>query len=217
MRNILLKEMRLGASAISYIFILFALMFFLPGYPILCAAFFPALGIYKSFEYAREANDTLFSVLLPIAKRDVVRGKYCFVCFIEGCALLLMGIVVLIRMTVFSASPVYVENVLMNANLFALAAAFFLFGLFNWIFLGGFFKTGYNLGKPFIIYMTAAFIFIGVFETLHHLPHLGWLNAFGTEQLPLQMLTLAIGIVSFILMTALSLKGACENFEKTDF
>ena len=33
MRNILRKEMKLSASPLSYLFILFGLMFFLPGYP----------------------------------------------------------------------------------------------------------------------------------------------------------------------------------------
>ena len=130
MRNILLKEIKLSASVISYLFILFGLMFFIPGYPVLCGAFFSALGIFKSFEFAREANDTVFSALLPIAKRDVVKGKYCFVCLIEICTLILMTIPVILRMTIFSDAAVYRSNGLMNANLFALGAAFFLFGLF---------------------------------------------------------------------------------------
>ena len=73
MRNVLRKEMRLSASVLSYLFILFGLMFFLPGYPVLCGAFFVTLGIFQSFQTAREANDIVFSALLPIAKRDIVK------------------------------------------------------------------------------------------------------------------------------------------------
>ena len=102
MRNILRKEMRLSASILSYLFILFGLMFFLPGYPVLCSAFFTALGLFQSFQTAREANDIVFSALLPIAKRDIVKGKYLFVCMIESSALLLMALAVCIRMTVLS-------------------------------------------------------------------------------------------------------------------
>ena len=40
MGNIMIKEMKLSASCLSYWFILFGLMFFLPGYPILCGVFF---------------------------------------------------------------------------------------------------------------------------------------------------------------------------------
>lgn len=41
MGKILLKEMKLSASILSYVFIVFGLMFLLPGYPVLCGAFLP--------------------------------------------------------------------------------------------------------------------------------------------------------------------------------
>lgn len=131
MRNILRKEMRLSTSVLSYLFILFGLMFFLPGYPVLCGAFFVTLGIFQGFQTAREANDIVFSALLPIAKRDIVKGKYLFVCLIESCAFLLMAVAVCLRMTVLSQSAVYRSNALMNANFFALGMACVIFGLFN--------------------------------------------------------------------------------------
>ena len=216
MRNILIKELRLSASPITYFFIAFGLMFLIPGYPVLCAAFFVTLGIFFSFQSAREANDIVFSVLLPIAKSSVVKGKFLFVCLIELCALLVMGLATVLRMTVLQDSPVYLENALMNANLFALGAALFIFGLFNWIFVGGFFKTAYQLGRPFFWYAAAAFLSIGVFETLHHIPGLEAVNAFGTEHIGLQMLLLAAGLALYAGMTLLSLQTACRRFERID-
>ena len=216
MRNIMLKEMKLSASVLAYLFILFGLMFLLPGYPVLCGAFFSTLGLYQSFLYAREANDTVFSALLPIAKKDVVKGKYSFVCMIELCTLLLMTIAVIVRMTVLKDAVVYRNNALMNANLFALGAAFFIFGLFNWIFVGGFFKTAYKLGGPFLVYTIVAFLSIGIFETLHHIPGLEMLNAFGTDEIMLQVSLLVTGIVTWMMMTALSYRKACIHFEKID-
>lgn len=216
MRNILIKELRLSASPITYFFIAFGLMFLIPGYPVLCAAFFVTLGIFFGFQSAREANDIVFSVLLPIAKSSVVKGKFLFVCLIELCALVVMGLAVALRMTVLQNSSVYLENALMNANLFALGAALFIFGLFNWIFVGGFFKTAYQLGRPFFWYAAAAFLSIGVFETLHHIPGLEAVNAFGTEHIGLQMLLLAAGIALYAGMTLLSLQTACRRFERID-
>ncbi|MBQ6388610.1 MAG: ABC-2 transporter permease [Mogibacterium sp.] len=216
MRNIMLKEMKLSASPLSYFFILFGSMFFLPGYPILCGAFFVTLGIYQGFQYAREANDIEFSALLPISKKDVVKGKYWFVCFIEGCSLILMLISALIRMTALSDSAVYRANALMNANLFAVGGALLVFGLFNTIFLGGFFRTAYNLGRPFIIYIIVSFLAIGVLEALHHIPGLEAVNAFGFEHIGLQLLLLTAGLAAFLIMTALSYRTSCRNFEKID-
>lgn len=216
MRNIMLKEMKLSASPLSYFFILFGLMFFLPGYPVLCGAFFTTLGIYQGFLYAREANDIEFSVLLPVSKQDVVKGKYLFVCFIESCSLALMLAVILIRMTVLSDSAVYRANALMNANLFSAGCALVAFGLFNVIFLGGFFRTAYNMGKPFIIYIIAVFLVITLFEALHHIPGLEALNAFGFEHIGLQLVLLIAGLTAFAVMTLLSFRSACARFERID-
>ena len=216
MREIMRKEMRLSASPLAYVFITAGLMFFIPGYPVLCGAFFVTLGLFHSFQAAREANDTVFSVLLPVAKSQVVKGRYLFVCFIEACGLILMGITAVIRMTVLADSAVYRSNALMNANLFALGMAFVIFGLFNLIFVGGFFKTSYKQGKPFVIYIIFAFLTITVAEAMHYLPGLGALNAFGTEHLGLQLAALSAGMLAFTLLTLLSCRKACADFERTD-
>ena len=216
MRNVLRKETRLSASVLSYLFILFGLTFFLPGSPVLIGVFFVTLGIFQSFQTAREANDVVFSVLLPIAKRDVVKGKYAFVCLIECAALLLMALAVVLRMTVFAQSAVYRANALMNANFFALGTACLIFGLFNWIFVGGFFKTAYRFARPFVTYLIVAFLVILIAEALHHVPGLEALNAFGTDGLGLQLGLLAGGLAGFLLITVLSCKRACARFEAID-
>ena len=216
MRNILFKECKLSASILSLLFILFGLMFLLPGYPILCGVFFVTLGIFQSFQAARESNDIVYSALLPIAKKDVVKGKYLFVCMIEAAGFVLMAAATLIRMSVLSDAVVYRQNALMNANLFALGAALVLFGLFNWIFVAGFFKTAYKFARPFVTYIVAVFVMIGIFEALHHIPGLESLNAFGAEHLGLQLAMLCAGFVLFALMTGIAYHTACKRFETID-
>ena len=136
MRDFLRKEAVLSASPLTYFFIIFGLMLFLPGYPVLCGAFFVTLGIFKSFQNAREANDFVFSALLPIAKEDIVKGKYLFTCMIEMVSSLVMAAAVLARMTVLKDLAVYRANVLMNANLFALGGWTFYF----WSFQSDFYR-----------------------------------------------------------------------------
>lgn len=216
MRNILRKEMLLSASVLTYLFVLFGFMFLLPGYPVLCGAFFVSLGLFQGFQSAREANDIVFSMLLPIAKKDVVKGKYLFVCMIEALAVLLMALSVVLRMTVLSGLAAYRNNELMNANLFALGMACVIFGLFNWVFLGGFFKTAYKFARPFVLFLIAAFLVIFAAEALHHVPGLEVVNAFGTESFVVQILLLGGGIIIFLLMTVLSYRGACKSFEQID-
>ena len=129
---------------------------------------------------------------------------------------MLMAFATLIRMSALSEAAIYRQNALMNANLFALGAALVLFGLFNWIFVAGFFKTTYKFGRPFVTYIIIGFLIIGVFEALHHIPGLESLNAFGTEHLGLQAALLCAGLVLFALMTGIAYHKACERFERID-
>ena len=216
MNAMIKKELRLSASILSYLFIAFAFMTLLPGYPILCGVFFITLGIFQSFQSAREANDIVFSALLPIAKRDVVRGKFLFSVLIELTGFLIMAVLTLVRMTLLSDSPVYRQNALMNANPFFLAMALVIFGMFNLIFVRGFFKTAYKFAKPFVTYIIVCFLLIGTAEALHHVPGLEALNAFGFDRIGLQLSLLLCGALLYALLTFFSFKSACAHFEKID-
>ena len=71
MSAILQKEIRLSSLPLTWLFISFGVMTLIPGYPILCSVFFITLGIYQSFQSAREANDILYSALgMPLAGNE---------------------------------------------------------------------------------------------------------------------------------------------------
>lgn len=216
MSALIKKEMRLGASILTYLFLAFFLMTLLPGYPILCGAFFITLGMFQSWQSAREANDIVYSALLPVAKRDVVKGKFLFAVCIELTGFLGMAIVTLVRMTVLADAAVYRQNALMNANPFFLGLALVIFGLFNLIFIAGFFKTAYKFARPFVSYIIVCFLVITVGEALHHVPGLGALNAFGFAHLALQLTLLLGGAAAYALLTWWAYRLSCARFEKID-
>ena len=214
MIKLLKKEMKLAASPLSYIFIVFGLMAFVPGYPILVSSFFVCLGLFQSFQSAREANDITYTALLPVAKGDIVRAKYAFCIVVELGYFILTSVAVLIRMTLLSEAAVYRNNALMNANLVYLGFVLLILGLFNLIFVGGFFKTAYKFAKPFVAFIVAAFVFVGIGETLIQIPVLSALNAFGFEHIGLQVSVFMVGIASFALLTVVSMHRSIKNFEK---
>lgn len=216
MKKLLKKEMKLAASPLSYIFTLFGLMAFLPGYPILVSSFFVCLGIFQSFQSAREANDITYTALLPVAKGDVVRAKYAFCVAVELCYFIITAAVTLIRMTLLSEASAYRHNALMNANLVYLGFVLLILGLFNLIFVGGFFKTAYKFAKPFVAFIVAAFLVVGVGETLFHIPSLSALNSFGFAHIGLQTGVFAAGTAIYVLLTAVSMQRSIKNFEKID-
>ncbi len=212
MRRLLEKEMRLSSHPLSFIFVLFSLLFLVPGYPVLCAPFFVTLGLFQSFQKARENGDILFSVLLPVPKRDCVRGKYLFVCLIEMSAFVLMTAVAVIRAVFLSGSEVYLSNPLMNANGFALALALLIFALFNFIFVSGFFRTAYSLGLPFLKYALCCFLVVAAGETMHHLPLFMWLDDLSGRQ----FILLSSGCILYVVITVLSYRVSVRRFERLD-
>lgn len=216
MINLLIKELKISTSILSYIFILFGLMFLIPGYPILCGTFFVTLGIFRSFEYLRENNDILFSTLLPIRKIDIVKGKFIITSLIELCSFSLMFICSLLRMTVLKDLEIYEINALMNANFFALMMALVIFSTFNFFFVAMFFKTGYKVAWPFIIYIIISFLLIIFSEFIHYIPECEIINSSGFNNIYFQSILLAIGVIIYLIVTILSYKLASKRFLNVD-
>ena len=216
MRLLLNKELRLAASPLSFVFLAGALMTLLPGYPILVGAFFICFGIFHSFQNAREANDTLYTVLLPVKKSDFVRAKFAFSCLIQLAGFALCAALTAVRMTLLSGAAPYVNNAMMNATPVFLAFVLLIFAAFNLLFICGYFKTGYCFGMPFLRFGIAAFLLVGIAETLHHLPGLGFLNDPAGERLGLQFILLAAAALVYAAGTAFSCRKAQTRFEKID-
>ena len=213
MRKLLYKEMRLSANPLSYWFITFSAMTMIPRYPILVGSFFICLGIFYTYQQVREYDDITYTVMLPVRKKDVVSAKYLFVLFIELIAFVLCALLTIIRMKFLGNAAPYVTNQLMNANATYLGYLLAVFASFNGIFLAGFFKTAYKIGKPFILFCVAGSIIIFMGEVLHHIPGLESLNDPANLSI-LQVAILAIGITVFMLCTWFSYQKALKDFEE---
>ena len=216
MKNWLIKEFRLAASPLSYIFLVGSLMTLLPGYPILMSAFFICFGIFHSFQNGREVKDVLYSVLLPVKKSDFVKAKFAFTCIIQLCGFALCAALTAVRMTALSTAAPYVSNALMNATPVYLAFVLLIFSAFNVLFVGGFFKTAYKIGVPFLSFGIAALLLISLAETLPHLPGLIFLHNPEGERLGLQSAILIGAVVIYAVLTAIACQKAEKRFEVID-
>ncbi len=214
--KLLKKEMKLAASPISFLFIVFSFMTFIPGYPICISAFFVCLGIFYTFQNSRESNDIIYSVLLPISKKDVVTARFIFVAFIQIIALLLMLGFTFFRMIVLKDTEVYITNPLQNANLFFISYVLLLFMFFNLIFVRGFFSTGYYFAKPFIFFIVISLLVVLLSEIIHYLPGLEYVNETGFVHKKEQLIIFCISLVFYVIMTICSCKVAQRKFEKID-
>ena len=215
MKKLFYKEMKLSANPLTYWFIAFSAMTMIPSYPILVGSFFICLGIFHTYQQIREYDDVTYTVMLPVKKQDIVTAKYLFVLFIELTAFILCTLLTIIRMKILGTAVPYATNQLMNANMAYLGYTMIVFAVFNSIFLAGFFKTTYKIGKPFFIFCVVSFIIIIMGEILHHIPDLESLNNPSNLSMP-QIVIFAIGVVVFMLCTWLSYQKAVKDFEGID-
>lgn len=216
MRALLKKEGTLAAAPLTYIFLAFAILTLVPGYPILVGGFFICLGIFYSFQFSREYNDILYTALLPVEKRDVVKAKFAFVMAVQAAGFLFSAVFALVRLTALKNAKVYAENPLLSANFIYLGGLLIIFGLFQLIFLSGFFKTAYYFGKPFILFCIAAMLIIGLMETLIHIPGLLWLNGIDGNSLAQQLPVFLLCLVFYLAGSVFSLKKSQKRFEQID-
>ncbi len=214
MTKLLKKEIKLTSSPLSYFFILFSLMAFIPNYPILLCAFFVCFGIFHSFQSGREASDILYTALLPVEKSDVVKSKYAFSIFIQLSGFLLLILAVAVRMLLMKDAVIYLNNTLMNANIALLGYYLIICALFNLTFICSFFKTAYKIGIPFLCFCIFSFIAICAAETLHYIPGLEMLNSTGFETI--QLIPLFSGIVIYTVITVISISVSKKRFELID-
>ena len=216
MKNLIYKEFKLAMPLLTILFLAFSVMTFLPGYPILCGAFFVCFGIFQSYQITREDNDILYSVLLPVRKTDVVKAKYVTAVVLQLMAFVLCTVFTAIRMILLSDAKVYTTNVLMAANPVFLAFVLLILTAFNVVFLGGFFKTAYKYGKPFVTFIIVNFVIIGIAEALHHFPGLGWLNAMDFSYAGRHAVILVGAAIVYVVVTVASCKASQKRFEKID-
>ena len=131
-------------------------------------------------------------------------------------AFVLFTMMTLVRMAFLPDAIPYRENALMGANFVFLAFVLMIFMCFNLVFIGGFFKTAYNFGRPFVVFVIVTFLIIGVAESLHYIPGLKWMNTLDFSNINKQIPVLVIAALVYVLITVISCKISQKRFERID-
>lgn len=212
MSKLLYKELRLAAHPNLYVFTLLGALVLVPAYPYGMVFMFGCLGPFITMNYCRETNDLYYSALLPIGKRDIVKGK----CLLFAAAQLAQVLISLpfafLRVRVLPAgNPAGIE-----AN-----AAFYGFGLiiyaiFNFIFLTEFFRTGFKVGKAFLLAIVPASVVVLTMEVLAHIPAFAWLDSVQPADLLRQLPILLAGLAIYPTAMLAAFTVAAKRFEKVN-
>ena len=214
MKNLLYKEFRLVISPLYFLTVLFSALLLIPQWPYFIAMLYLFFFIVPNvFTNAKAINDTGFTMMLPIRKRDVVKARVISVVTLELAQVLSAVPVAFLNMSFYPHG-----NMLIDANLAYLGCVFMMYGIFNAIFLPMYYKTAYKMGWPLTLAITAAVLFASSVEVLvAAVPAVNHtLDGTSADALIRQLPVLGTGILLFALMTVLAYRKSVTNFEKVD-
>ena len=214
MKELMYKEFKLSMQPVAYIFLSLSVLLCIPNYPYYVTFFYTCLGIFFVFQANRENRDVYYMMALPIRKRDIVKARFYLVVCIE-----LAQVMACIPFAFIRDKFIPMNNqVGIEANIAFIGLSFIMLGLFNFIFLTQYYKSGYKIGVPFIkstammvIYMVVAEIMLRVIPYMRD-----YCDSVSIENQIKQIPVLLLGVILYTAMTLLSYKKSADSFDKLD-
>lgn len=214
MLNLLYKEIKLVVHPLTYTFLLLSLLLFVPSYPYIVVVLISYIGLQVSFQGMIGNKDDKFSAMLPITRRQIVLSKFILVWYNQGIYTVAMIVCALI--SYFAKGT---GNLLsLDANFAFFGEALIFYGVFNAIFLTGFFKTGHKIGLPLILSLIFASavggaieLAIGISPILHFA-----LDGYSTATVGYRLIMLGSGAVVNAALNFAAYRISVKEFEKVN-
>ncbi len=212
MITLLYKEMRLAAHPSSIVFAFLGCLVLVPSYPYSVIFMFGCLAPYITILNARETNDSWYTAVLPVTKRESVLGKCLMVIFFQIFQLL------------FSIPFTFLRNVLNIANnplgldptIAWYGLGLIVYAVFDLTFFTTFYKNGYKVGTSFILAAIPMVLLMTAVETTAHLPSLAWMDSNQSGHLLMQLPILVVGIICYGSLITLTYRISAKRFEKVN-
>ena len=227
MKALLFKELRLAMHPICYVFVaLFPLMILIPSYPI-GIGFIYVLTCYPILflgaNKGQQSNDLLYSVLLPVRKKDIVLARILTVVLMQTAFILLSSalyplsrmIITLVVQSAENPAEFKIPGLGLDSYVLLLAIAIIGYALADLIFFPIYYKKGKSIVMStlftilgFVAYIsivTIALPFVPGFEIMNNM-HVG-----------IQFAVLSGAILFSFLLHFVVYKIASKRLEKVDF
>lgn len=212
MKILLFKEIMLSVHPTSIVFVLLGCLVLVPAYPYSVIFMFGCLAPYITFLNGRETNDAWYTALLPVTKQEMVRAKCMLTVFFQLIQMFISIPFMLLRNAIaFPNNPVGLD-----ATLAWYGLGLIIYATFDLIFLPAFYKSGYKVGRSFILASIPMLILIVAAESSAHIPQLAWMDSYKPEHLLMQLPILLAGIVYYVVFLMLSYKLSVRRFERVD-
>jgi ABC-2 type transport system permease protein len=213
MKNLLYKEFHLAIHPLFYpLLLLCAALLMIPQWVFFLALmYFFFITVPNIFTMGKAQNDVIFSVMMPVRKRDVVKARMTSIILLELLQVLVAALFAVLHAAVYSS----IDNFLLDTNIAFFGFALVMYALFNLVFFPMFYKTAYKVGIPTLAGILAALLFAtGVEFAVLWIPDLQVLD--GMWNIPAQLGVMAGSIVLFVLINIAAYKISAKRFERID-
>lgn len=214
MKNLLRKELLLSMHPTAPIFLILSMMLIIPNYPYYVVFFYTGLAVFFTCLNGRENNDVFYTLTLPIAKKDIVKSRFAFVILLQLAQMIIAIPFAIIRQNM----PLPDNQVGMDANIALFGLSLVMFGLFNYIFFGIYYKDVNKVGTAFVWSSVAVFVYIAIAEACAHaVPFVrDYLDTKDPQYLAYKLIVLAVGTIVYAFLTYVVYRKAVKSFEALD-
>ena len=231
MKALIYKELKLAMHPICYVFIaMFPLMILIPSYPI-AIGFIYVLTCYPILflgaNKGQQSNDLLYSTLLPIRKKDIVKARIMTVLLMHVAFIAITSALYPVALMINNgitesaiaedpnASPIMTAGLGLQSYVLVLAIVLVGFAIADLIFFPIYYKNGKSIVMSTLLMILGFVIYLGVFTIgLPYIPGLEFIN-----ELPIwvQFIALAVSIGIYAALHLVVYKISAKRLEKVDF
>lgn len=211
MRDLVYKEFKLAIHPFYLILpiITGALMLIPQWLYFLVPLYFCFIAVPNLFSTFRSGNDLQFSMILPVSREQIVRAKIISFVILE-----LVHIAWAVLFAWVHHLLYHMPNFAYDQNAGFFGWVFLMFGFYNLILFPLHYRSGYAFGLPVIlstvfgVLFTAGIEFLVLFSPAF--------RAFAEQDQGASIMMLVTGIISFLLLTLVSVRLSQRNFKSVD-
>lgn len=214
MGKLLKKEFRLVMHPVTPFMLLLSAMVMIPNYPYAVIFFYTTMALFFTCLLGRENNDVVYTLSLPVAKKDVVKARLTFSVIIETIQMvMIIPFAVLKKVLNMPANQAGID-----AGFSLFAWGFILYGVFNVLFFTKYYANVRKVGISFVI--TSFVIFICIFFEItatYAIPFVrDHLDTSDAASVWYRVGFLVAGIAVYTLLTVVTFRLSEKAFEKQD-
>ncbi|GIP57509.1 ABC-2 transporter permease [Paenibacillus sp. FSL W8-0186] len=216
MDNLVMKDIKLGVHPMFFImpFMTGALML-IPGWIyFIVLLYFVWITVPNMFNQFRSQNDLMFTSMMPVTKRDIVKARIIVVAGLEVLHIVIAMGYSLITLRLYPN----MNYIFFPPNLGFWGLCFAMLAIFNLVFIPIYYKTAYKIGAALLYSITAAMLFAGIAQWLGFQSPMMSDIFYDTDAYSrvLQAYILIAGIVIFIALTAIAYRIGVKRFLKVE-